>query len=79
MIQLKELKALLNKQVVQFILISLGYEFNRAGQFRLRDERTPSASIRRDGFIKDFGSGWSGDIFALLQEYHGMTLKEACS
>ena len=77
MIQLKELKAYLTKQVVREILESLGYQFNRAGQFRLRDERTPSASIRRDGFIKDFGSGWSGDIFALLQEYHGMTLKEA--
>jgi len=77
MIQLKELKALLNKQVVQSILESLGYEFNRTGLFRLRDERTPSASIRRDGYIKDFGSDWSGDIFALLQEYHGMTFKES--
>jgi len=74
---IKELKAYLDKQVVRGILESLGYEFSRAGLFRLRDERTPSASIRRDGLIKDFGSDWSGDIFALLQEYHGMTFKES--
>jgi len=74
---IKELKAYLDKQVVRDILESLGYEFNRTGQFKLRDERTPSASIRRDGLIKDFGSDWSGDIFALLQEYHSMTFKEA--
>ena len=77
MMQLKELKPLLDKQVTQDILESLGYEFNRTGQFRLRDERTPSASIRRDGLIKDFGSSWSGDVFSLLQEYHSMAFKEA--
>lgn len=72
-----ELKPSLNGEIVRDILENLGYEFNRNKQFRLRDERTPSASIRIDGFIKDFGSGWSGDIFDLLKDYHDMDLNAA--
>lgn len=55
----------------------LGYEFDNRGFTKIRPERTPSVKVRRDGLIKDFGSGWSGDIFDLLQEYHGLTFKEA--
>ena len=39
------------------ILMSLGYEVNRAYKFKMRDERTASASIHpQTGKIKDFGS-----------------------
>jgi len=77
MLKVKELKPHINQDVTRDMLQSLNYEIDKNYQFRLREERTPSASIRRDGLIKDFGSGWSGDIFDLLQEYHGMTFKEA--
>ncbi len=78
---LKELrahiKASMDKEKTKAILEHLGYEVNRDYKFRLRDEKTPSASIRRDGYIKDFGSGWGGDIVALLHEHRGVELKEA--
>lgn len=73
-----QLKDSLDRERVADILSFIGYEVTRDFKFRLReDEKTPSASIRRDGFIKDFGSGWSGDIVALLHEHHGQTLKDA--
>jgi DNA primase len=64
------------KEVVKFMQF-IGYEFNRQGFTSIRPERTPSVRVRKDGLIKDFGSNWSGDIFDLLQEYHGMSFKEA--
>jgi hypothetical protein len=71
-----EIKNLLDKVIVSQIVEDLGYVFNRYGKFRIREERTPSVSISQTGHIKDFGSGWHGDIFDLLQTYHGMTFKE---
>ena len=63
---------------VRRIVEKLGYELDRSGKFRLREERTPSTSIDpRTGRITDFGSGWHGDIFDLLQTYHGMDFKES--
>ncbi len=68
----------LNHEVVVSILGFIGYTFNRRGMFKLRpEERTASASVDRFGRITDFGSGWRGDIFALLQEYHGLSFPEA--
>ncbi len=78
---LKELRAQIKTQMdrdrAKAILEHLGYRVDRNYKFCLRDERTPSASIRRDGYIKDFGSGWGGDLVALLHEHHGIDLKEA--
>ncbi len=60
------------------LITFIGYEVQRDFKFKLRaDEKSASASIRSDGLIKDFGSGWSGDIVALLHEHHNQTLKEA--
>ena len=73
-----DIKARLTPADVRAVLESLGYEFTRSGQFRIREERTPSCAINpKTGRIKDFGSGWGGDIFDLLTEYHGMDFKEA--
>ena len=72
-----QIKASMDKEKAKAILEHLGYEVNRDYKFRLRDEKTPSASIRRDGYIKDFGSGWGGDLVALLHEYHATPLPEA--
>lgn len=73
-----DIKELLIPADVRAVLESLGYEFTRSGHFKIRDERTPSSHIDpKNGRIKDFGSGWSGDIFDLLQEYHGMDFKAA--
>ena len=72
-----ELKQSLNREKVADILSFIGYEVRRDFKFAIRDEKTPSASINNDGYIKDFGSGWGGDIIALLHEHHGQTLKDA--
>ena len=74
----KRLKELyLNGDEVIKLMQFLGYEFNREGFTSIRAERTPSVRVRKDGLIKDFGSGWNGDIFDLLQQYHGLSFKEA--
>ena len=72
-----ELKQSLDREKVTDILSFIGYEVRRDFKFAIRDEKTPSASINNDGYIKDFGSGWGGDIIALLHEHHGQTLKDA--
>ncbi len=81
MIDLKQLrvqlKQSLDREKVADILSFIGYEVRRDFKFAIRDEKTPSASINNDGYIKDFGSGWGGDIIALLHEHHGQTLKDA--
>jgi len=74
----KRIKELcLNGDEVVRLMQFIGYEFDKRGFTSIRSERTPSVRVRKDGLIKDFGSGWSGDIFDLLQEYHGMSFKEA--
>lgn len=82
MVDLKQLrtqiKGALDKEKAADILSFIGYDVTRDYKFRLReDERTPSASIRNDGYIRDFGSDWGGDVIALLHEHHGQTLPNA--
>jgi hypothetical protein len=73
-----EIKSALDRDKTSMFLSYLGYEVRRDYKFKLREEeRTPSASIDRNGNIKDFGSGWYGDVIALLHEHHGQTLKDA--
>ena len=74
--RLKELYLNNGVEVVKFMQF-LGYEFDKRGFTSIRAERTPSVRVRKDGLIKDFGSGWSGDIFDLLVTYQGLTLTEA--
>jgi|GEM_PF-1002341 len=73
-----DIKARLTPAAVRGIIEGLGYRFDRYGKFALRDERTPSAAIDpKTGRITDFGGDFSGDIFDLLQAFHGMGAKEA--
>ena len=72
-----EVKSYLVKDDLVLLLDGLDYEFNRQGKFDVRGEKTPSVSINpRDLKIKDFGGDFSGDIFDLLKELHGMTPPE---
>ena len=76
--KIDEIKARLDVETVVCILESLGYRVNSRRMFKLReDERTPSASVSPQGYIKDFGGDFGGDVIDLLQEIHGMSLKEA--
>ena len=76
--KLAEIKESLDGTVVATIVQHVGYELFRGNKFKLREEeRSPSVSIRQDGYIKDFGGDFSGDLIDLLQEYHGMSFVEA--
>jgi len=82
MVDLKQLRQQIkdrsDRETVTDLLTFVGYEVQRDYKFKLRpDEKTASASIRADGLLKDFGSGWSGDVVALLHEHHDQSLKDA--
>lgn len=74
-----EIKQLLDRNTVISILNSQGFNIPFKGNFRLRDDdKNPSASVDKNGLlIKDFGSGFSGDVIDVLQTYRGMDFKEA--
>ena len=75
---LQLIRTSLHREIVIDILSSIGYEVKRDFKFFLRpDERRASASIKEDGYIKDFGDGWGGDIIALLQDHRQMTFRDA--
>jgi DNA primase len=75
---IKEVKLHLTQQEVIRILSYIGYEFNRYGKFKLRkDENTASAIVNTSGHIKDYGSGWYGDIIDVLKEFHGLSTLDA--
>jgi len=75
--KLNEIRDRLDQQFVAAVLEYAGYEVSRSYKFRLRDENTPSVSIRKDGLIKDFGGDFSGDIIDVLKQYHNMSFEES--
>jgi len=78
--ELADVKLRLSRDVVADIIQSFGYEVSRQYKFRYRaDDRTPSASIRQDGYIKDFGSDLSTDAIGFVQDEMNCTFKEALS
>lgn len=67
-----------DRESVAQALSLLGYQIDRTWKFKLRDdERTSSAFIYQDGYIHDFGSGFHGNLVKILQEYHGLCMKES--
>lgn len=77
--KLREVTDSFNQESVASVVQHTGREIYRGYKFRLRgDEKTPSASIRRkDGYIKDFGGDFSGDLIDFLRQHHGMSFQEA--
>lgn len=74
----QKIKPLLDRETTARLLSYLGYEVTSMFKFKIREERTPSASIGRDGSIKDFGSGEHfSDVVALMHEKGGVPLGEA--
>lgn len=68
----------LTKDETARLLIEFGYVVDRSYKFKIRDEHTASASINpKDGKIKDFGSGWYGDIIDFLVEFENYNKKDA--
>lgn len=71
MIDRKKIKSLLNQNIVEQIILAQDFEVKNHF-FKIRDEYTASASIAPNGYIKDFGGEFSGDVFAFLKEICGM-------
>lgn len=68
----------LYKEQTAIILQKFGYEINKFFKFKIRPENTASASINpKDGKIKDFGSGWHGDIVDFLVEFENLSKRDA--
>lgn len=69
----KELMSKINDQIVSVLLTFLGYEIDASFKFKIRDEKTASASIRFDGLIKDFGGTFSGSIINFIMEFYQLS------
>ena len=67
----------LDNKVVSVYLRFLGFDVNYNFKFKLRDENTASCSINYNGFIKDFGGEFSGNIISFLMEIYGLKFIEA--
>jgi len=77
-ININDLKSQLYQDDVLSILTSFGYEVStRDYKFKLRDEKTPSAIINKDGTIHDYGADYHGDIIDVLQQFKNLSFKEA--
>ena len=75
---IEEIKSRLSRELIADIISSCGFDVNRKFMFKMRqDERTPSASIKEDGLIKDFGGDFAGDIIDFIIEVKGVDLKTA--
>lgn len=75
--EVTELKEALTQETISHILNANGFDVDRNFKLKLREERTPSASISRNGLIKDFGTDFASDIFGVLMEYRGMDFPKA--
>lgn len=73
----EQLKPLLTREKVAEILSFIGYDISRDWKLKLRDEKTPSASISPTGYIKDFGDGWGGDVMDVLQTHHALSFPDS--
>lgn len=67
----------LNDALVVAYLTFLGFEIDANLKFKMRDEKTPSASIAQNGYIKDFGGTFSGDIISFIMEAYSLSFIDA--
>ncbi|QOY53037.1 hypothetical protein [Candidatus Sulfurimonas baltica] len=72
----KEFIQKLNDGVVSLLLQHLGYEVDANYKFKMREEKTHSASIRYDGYLRDFGSNFSGTIINFMMEVYSLKFIE---
>jgi len=60
------------------VVESLGFTIERHNKFKLRDEEsTASCKIYDDGYCKDYGGDFSGDLFQLVVEYGQMNFGQS--
>lgn len=72
---IKKINEYLDRDLTELILNFLGYEISYDHKFKMRNEATPSTSIRDDGLIKDFGNNWSGRLVNFIMDVHDLDFK----
>lgn len=75
--KIKEVTSQLNDEIVAALLTFLGYSIDHNYKFKMRAEKTASASINYNGFIKDFGGDFSGNIINFIMQVYGLSFKES--
>lgn len=71
----KQLLSMIDGEITGCLLQGIGYSVDSSGKFKIRDERTASASVRNDGYIKDFGGDFGGNIINFLINICGLSYK----
>jgi len=72
-----DFKKLMTAELVRTILIFLGFTVDHNFKFKLRNEKTASASISFSGYVKDFGGDISGNIIDFLIKIYNIEFKES--
>lgn len=75
----QDIKKHLSDKVIVAFLTFLGFEIDWNKKFKIREERTPSSSVNYNGWIRDFGGTFSGNILNFLMELYKLDFKEAWS
>ena len=71
----KQLVGMIDGEVTRYLLQGIGYSVDSNYKFKIREERTASASIRFDGLINDFGGDFGGNIINFLIDICGLSFK----
>jgi hypothetical protein len=71
----KQLVGMIDGEVTRYLLQGIGYSVDSNYKFKIREERTASASIRFDGLINDFGGDFGGNIINFLIDICGFSYK----
>lgn len=71
----KQFIGMIDGEVTRFLLQGIGYSVDQNYKFKIREERTASASIRSDGLINDFGGDFGGNIINFLINICGLSYK----
>ena len=75
--ELSVVREYLNANLVGAVLTFLGFAVDTNFKFKMRDEKTASASIAYNGYLKDFGGTFSGDIISFLIAVYALSFIEA--
>lgn len=74
-ISYKQLVGMIDGEATRYLLQGIGYSVDQNYKFKIREERTASASIRSDGLINDFGGDFGGNIINFLINICGLSYK----
>jgi hypothetical protein len=74
-VSIKQLLSMIDREVTRYLLQGIGYSVDQNYKFKIRDERTSSASIRFDGLINDFGGDFGGNIINFMIDICGLSFK----